>query len=46
MRYSQLNDSASRRTQARKWTEAATHEVADVMEALDDAMVIVDETLP
>jgi site-specific DNA recombinase len=34
------------RREARKWVEAATHEVAEAMEALDDALLLVDETIP
>lgn len=34
------------RAQASNWMAVATHEVRGVMEALDDALVLVDETLP
>jgi site-specific DNA recombinase len=34
------------RSHARQLVEHATHEVADIMEALDEALVLVDETFP
>jgi site-specific DNA recombinase len=34
------------RAEARRWVELSTHEVADVMDALKDALALVDKTLP
>ncbi len=37
---------SAERAQARKWNEAAVHEVREIMSALDDALALVDKTVP